>query len=179
MDLRVRLAGRVLDDGGLERASSGELVSIASSDVTAVSHLTWVVAITCAALASPEAIRVAAADEVLDSLPDGSGTNVLDQGAALSGGQRQRLALARALGTEAPVLVLHDPTTAVDAVTEARIAETIRSLRDGRTTIVVTSSPALLSAADLVVFVDGGRIVASGDHRSLVGEAAYRAVTLA
>ena len=86
-------------------------------------------------------------------------------GTTLSGGQRQRLGLARALGADPPVLVLHDPTTAVDAVTEQRIAgpaarRTARRPVE-RTTLVLTSSPALLARADRVVCTCGGRVTAS------------------
>ncbi len=79
-----------------------------------------------------------------------------EMGAQLSGGQRQRLALARALGAGAPVLVLHDPTTEVDSVTEQAIASRIAGVRTGRTTVLVASSPALLGACDRVVDVRDG-----------------------
>lgn len=74
-----------------------------------------------------------------------------EMGNRFSGGQRQRLALARALASGAPVLVLHDPTTAVDSVTEAVIASRLPEVRRGRSTIVVASSPALLAMCDRVV----------------------------
>jgi ABC-type Fe3+/spermidine/putrescine transport system ATPase subunit len=97
----------------------------------------------------------------------------------LSGGQRQRVALARALATDAPVLVLHEPTTAVDAATEHRIAAGIRAVRGHRTTVLVTTSPTLLAAADRVVLIDGGRVVATGDHAGLAAtDARYREVVL-
>ncbi|MCP3812152.1 ABC transporter ATP-binding protein/permease, partial [Mycobacteriaceae bacterium Msp059] len=84
-------------------------------------------------------------------------------------GQRQRLTLARALAADPDILVLHDPTTAVDAVTEQAIADGIRRLRppSGRTTLIVTSSPALLATADRVVVVADGRVRAEGTHREL------------
>ncbi|MFF0725254.1 ABC transporter ATP-binding protein [Streptomyces sp. NPDC004134] len=126
------------------------------------------------------ALAAAAADEVCRALPRGSGTEVGEAGRALSGGQRQRVALARALHAGRPVLVVHDPTTAVDVVTEARIAEGLRDHRAGRTTLLVTNSPALLAVADRVVFVDAGRVAAEGPHADLVrDEAAYRAAVLA
>ncbi|MDN5861342.1 MAG: ABC transporter ATP-binding protein/permease [Pseudonocardia sp.] len=96
------------------------------------------------------AMVAARADQVADALHDGADTAVTEQGRSLSGGQRQRVALARALATAAPVLVLHEPTTAVDAVTEAEIAEGLRALRRGRTTLLLTTSPALLAVADRV-----------------------------
>ncbi|UAJ77762.1 ABC transporter ATP-binding protein [Leifsonia sp. ZF2019] len=96
------------------------------------------------ARATEPAARAAFADEI-------AAREVGEAGIRLSGGQRQRIALARALAADAPVLVLHDPTTAIDAVTEDVIAERVRALRAGRTTIVLTSSPAVLSRCDVVV----------------------------
>ncbi|MFH9610673.1 ABC transporter ATP-binding protein [Streptomyces sp. NPDC017448] len=99
---------------------------------------------------------------------------VRDRGANLSGGQRQRLSLARALAADSEMLVLHDPTTAVDAVTEQLIARNVAKLRRGRTTLVITSSPALLDAADRVLVLDGGVVTAEDTHRNLLaGDAAY------
>ncbi|HTI22566.1 MAG TPA: ABC transporter ATP-binding protein [Kutzneria sp.] len=126
-----------------------------------------------------EALTAAAVDEVAGALPDGVATAVTERGRSLSGGQRQRVALARALAVDAPVLVLHDPTTAVDTVTEARIAAGLAELRRGRTTIIVTTSPALLAATDRVVLLDDGRIVEQGSHAVLTARADYRAAVLA
>ncbi|MBB4683332.1 ABC transporter ATP-binding protein [Amycolatopsis jiangsuensis] len=124
-------------------------------------------------------LAAAAADEVAGTLPEGTATAVTERGHSLSGGQRQRVALARALAADAPVLVLHDPTTAVDTVTEARIAEGLAQLRRGRTTIVVTTSPALLAATDRVVLLENGQVAAEGSHAGLVRErAGYRATVL-
>ena len=113
-------------------------------------------------------LGAAAADEVAAATPQGLQTAVTERGLSLSGGQRQRVALARALAADPPVLVLHDPTTAVDSVTEARIATGLRRARAGRTTIVVTTSPALLAVADEVVVVAGGAVVDVGAHAALV-----------
>ncbi|WP_206306143.1 ABC transporter ATP-binding protein [Streptomyces humi] len=126
------------------------------------------------------AMAAADADEVARSLPHGAATGVGEGGRSLSGGQRQRVLLARALRAGPPVLVVHDPTTAVDAVTEARIAQGIRELRQGRTTVVVTNSPALLAVTDRVVLLDGGRVGAEGTHAELARtDEAYRTAVLA
>ncbi|MGQ0776579.1 MAG: ABC transporter ATP-binding protein [Pseudonocardiales bacterium] len=126
---------------------------------------------------SPAAISAAAADQVIAAVPAGS---VLTEWArSLSGGQRQRVALARALAADPAVLVLHDPTTAVDAVTESRIAQGIRRVRAGRTTILVTTSPPLLAVADRVVLLVDGVVAAQGTHAELIGScAAYREAVL-
>ncbi|MFK0286699.1 ABC transporter ATP-binding protein [Streptomyces sp. NPDC090499] len=126
------------------------------------------------------AMAAADADEVVRSLPHGAATDVGEGGRSLSGGQRQRVLLARALRAGPPVLVVHDPTTAVDAVTEARIAEGLREFRRGRTTVVVTNSPALLSVTDRVVLLDGGRVGAEGTHAELARtHETYRTAVLA
>ena len=114
------------------------------------------------------AITASAADEVAENLPEGVQTVVSEGGRSLSGGQRQRVALARALATMAPVLVLHDPTTAVDSVTEARIAAGISKTRAGRTTILVTTSPALLAVTSRVIFIEGGRVASQDSHSALL-----------
>jgi putative ABC transport system ATP-binding protein len=113
------------------------------------------------------------ADEVLAALPSPD-ASIGERGRSLSGGQRQRVALARAVAADRPVLVLHDPTTAVDSVTEAGIAHALRRLRDGRTTIVVTTSPALLAVCDRVVVLADGRVVEEGRHDQLLAEDGYR-----
>jgi putative ABC transport system ATP-binding protein len=114
------------------------------------------------------ALRASRADEVVELHPDGEAHAIVERGANLSGGQRQRLALARALAADPAVLVLHDPTTAVDAVTEQVIAAGIRELRRGRTTLVITSSPALLAVADRVLHVVDGALAGTGGHAELL-----------
>ncbi|MFB8439897.1 ABC transporter ATP-binding protein [Streptomyces niveus] len=116
----------------------------------------------------PEAVEASMLTDVVALHRDGLDYAVRDRGANLSGGQRQRLSLARALATDSEILVLHDPTTAVDAVTEQLIARNVAKLRRGRTTVVITSSPALLDAADRVLVLDEGVVVAEDTHRNLL-----------
>lgn len=123
-----------------------------------------------------DALRAADADEFVDSLPDNLDSAIRDRGTNLSGGQRQRLALARALHTDPELLVLDRPTTAVDSVTEQRIADGIRRHRRGRaTTVVLTTSPILLARTDRVVLIVDGDLRATGRHHDLLREHAdYR-----
>ena len=123
------------------------------------------------------AIEVAAAEDVLVALPAGLDEIVDERGRSFSGGQRQRLVLARALLANAEILVLVEPTSAVDAHTEARIARQLHDSRAGRTTVVVSTSPLVLDQADRVVLVGEGRVQATGTHRELLrANAAYRDV---
>jgi len=124
-----------------------------------------------------DAIDAAVAHDAVESILGGL-DGVLDERAlGLSGGQRQRIALARALLANAPVLILDEPTSAVDAYTEARIADTLRAYRAGKTTIVMSTSPLMLDRADRAVLLDDDRIVADGRHRELVSDdARYRSV---
>ncbi|KAA0943309.1 ABC transporter ATP-binding protein [Streptomyces apricus] len=125
------------------------------------------------------AMTAAAVTQVAQTLPRGEDTAVGERGRSLSGGQRQRVALARALAADRPVLVVHDPTTAVDAVTEAGIAAGLREVRKGRTTILVTTSPALLSVTDRVALLDGGRVTDTAPHTDLIARhETYRAAVL-
>ncbi|MBI1378459.1 MAG: ATP-binding cassette domain-containing protein [Frankiales bacterium] len=131
-----------------------------------------------------DAVRTASAYDVLDALVDSSpevsdplAARITERGRSLSGGQRQRLALARSLVADPPVLVLDEPTSAVDSHTEARIASALHEARAGRTTVVLTSSPLVLDRADRVALVLDGRVVATGRHRELLrDDPAYRAV---
>ena len=114
------------------------------------------------------AMHIADAHDVLDSLPDGIEGEIPEKGRSLSGGQRQRVALARALLTDPEILVLVEPTSAVDAHTEARIAERLTAWRRGRTTLIVTASPLVLDHVDDVIFLDSGQVVTHGTHRELL-----------
>lgn len=116
-----------------------------------------------------EAIESASAADILDSLEgDGYSAEVVERGRTLSGGQRQRLSLARTLFVDAPILILDDPTSAVDAHTEARIASRMRLVRQNKTTVVFTNSPLLLDQTDVAVLVIDGKVSASGKHLELL-----------
>lgn len=114
------------------------------------------------------ALVAASATDIVEALPDGLDTVVAERGREFSGGQQQRLRLARALVADPQVLVLVEPTSAVDAHTEARIAARLGAARRGRTTVVCTTSPLVLDRADVVAFVDDGKVIAEGTHRELL-----------
>ncbi|MEU3439797.1 ABC transporter ATP-binding protein [Streptomyces griseoincarnatus] len=121
------------------------------------------------------ALHAAAADEVVRGLPDGLDSVVSAQGRSLSGGQRQRVRLARALLADPEVLLAVEPTSALDAHTEALVADRLRAAREGRTTVLVTTSPLVLDRADRVLFLADGKVTAAGAHRRLLeDEPEYR-----
>lgn len=123
------------------------------------------------------AIHAAAATDIVQALPDGLDSAVGAHGGNFSGGQRQRLRLARALYAQPEVLLAVEPTSAVDAHTEAAMAERLRAARAGRTTVVTTSSPLVLERADTVLYLVGGKVAAAGSHQDLLrGEPGYRAL---
>lgn len=127
------------------------------------------------------ALQVADALDILEALPDGLDGEVAEKGRSFSGGQRQRLALARAVAVAPESLVLIEPTSAVDAHSEARIAERLVAARTGLTTAIVTASPLVLDRVDEVVLVEDGTVVGRGTHRELLADPGgtgrrYRAV---
>jgi ABC-type multidrug transport system fused ATPase/permease subunit len=123
------------------------------------------------------AVHTAAAEDIVTGLPDGLASHVEAQGRDLSGGQRQRLRLARALLADPEVLILVEPTSAVDAHTESAIADRLRGARHGASTVVVGTSPLLLDRADRVAFLVDGRVAATGSHADLLAsEPGYRAL---
>ena len=125
------------------------------------------------------ALETTSTDDIFEALPERLDTWVAERGRTFSGGQRQRLVLARALTSNPEILVLVEPTSAVDAHTEARIASRLRAHRAGRTTVVVSTSPLVLDAVDEVAFLRGGRVVALGTHAELLDtHLDYRAVVI-
>ncbi|MER8070389.1 ABC transporter ATP-binding protein [Streptomyces sp. NPDC094034] len=181
----VLLGGVALDDLPLDAARACVLVQD-KDPVLLSGTLAELLDIPASGAVDPEkALAAAQCGDVLDALiqasVDGSGdpmrSRITERGRSLSGGQRQRLALARSLVTDPEVLVLDEPTSAVDSHTEARIAQSVKELRAGRTTVVFASSPLLLDHADRVVFVHEGQVGAVGLHRELLrSDPGYREV---
>jgi len=125
------------------------------------------------------ALDAASATDLLVQLENGLDTWVEERGRSFSGGQRQRLSLTRAFLTNADVLILIEPTSAVDTHTEHRIARRLRTTREGRTTVIATSSPLLLEETDLVYLIADGIVIASGSHAELLATTpAYQRIVL-
>ncbi|GAA3993797.1 ABC transporter ATP-binding protein [Streptomyces plumbiresistens] len=123
------------------------------------------------------AVHTAVADDIVQGLPDGLDSAIDAQGRNLSGGQRQRVRLVRALVADPEVLLAVEPTSALDAHTEARVAERLGAARRGRTTVVTTTSPLVLDRADTVLHLVEGKVSATGSHRDLLErEPGYRAL---
>ncbi|CAM3965023.1 ABC transporter ATP-binding protein [Kibdelosporangium persicum] len=122
-----------------------------------------------------EAARLAGAHEFVQALPEGYDTNCGERGALLSGGQRQRIAIARALLTRAPVLVMDEAVSGLDTESERALHEGLDAARGSRTTLVIAHRLSTIRRADKVVVLDGGTVVAQGTHEELVtGDAGYR-----
>jgi len=116
------------------------------------------------------AIDRASLREFVDSLPDGLATQVGERGMRLSGGQRQRVAIARAFLKDAPVLILDEATSHLDAVNEAAVRDALNALMSERTTIVIAHRLSTVRNADLIVVMEDGRVVESGAHAELLGK---------
>jgi ABC-type multidrug transport system fused ATPase/permease subunit len=115
-----------------------------------------------------QAIERAALAEFVASLPDGLDTRVGERGVQLSGGQRQRVAIARAFLKNAPVLILDEATSHLDAISEALVRKALDALMRNRTTIVIAHRLSTIRAADLIAVLDGGRLVETGTHAALL-----------
>ena len=123
------------------------------------------------------AIRTAVAEDVVAALPGGLDAPLTARAGNLSGGQRQRLRMARAVYAAPEVLLAVEPTSAVDALTEAAMADRLRAARAGLTTVVATTSPLVLEQADTVLHLVDGQVAAAGPHHDLLHTApAYRAL---
>ncbi|MFD9288925.1 ABC transporter ATP-binding protein [Streptomyces sp. NPDC060030] len=123
------------------------------------------------------ALRTAVAEDIVESLPEGLGSRLSDRGLDVSGGQRQRLRLVRALLADPEVLLLVEPTSALDAHTEATVAARVDTARRDRTTLVVSTSPLVLGHASQVSLLVDGRVVAVGTHGELLDrQPRYRAL---
>jgi ABC-type bacteriocin/lantibiotic exporter with double-glycine peptidase domain len=114
-----------------------------------------------------QACQIAGADEFISQLPDQYQTVLGEFGANLSGGQRQRLAIARAIVTDPPVLILDESTGALDPVSEAQVLERLLYHRRGKTTITISHRPKVISRADWIVFLEEGRLKISGTPNEL------------
>ncbi|MFH9990903.1 ABC transporter ATP-binding protein [Streptomyces luteogriseus] len=114
------------------------------------------------------ALRAAVAEDIVEALPDGLDTRLEAQGRNVSGGQRQRVRLVRALLADPDVLLLVEPTSALDAHTEATVARRVLEARRGRTTLVVSTSPLILDRAAQVSYLVDGAVVAVGTHGDLL-----------
>ncbi|MBU6229999.1 MAG: ABC transporter ATP-binding protein/permease [Cyanobacteria bacterium REEB459] len=115
-----------------------------------------------------QAAQAAQADQFIQGLPQGYNTVLGEQAATLSGGQKQRLAIARALLRDAPVLILDEPTAALDGETEAYLVEALERLRSGRTTLVIAHRLSTVRKADRIVVLEAGKIVETGTHSELM-----------
>ncbi|MGW0804313.1 ABC transporter ATP-binding protein [Nonomuraea sp. NPDC002799] len=125
-----------------------------------------------------QALHAACATDIVEALPDGLSAQVAEAGREFSGGQQQRLRLVRALLADPEVLILVEPTSAVDAHSEARIAERLAKARAGRTTLICTTSPLVLDRTDHVIYVADGRVLAEGAHRQLLDSSPEYAATV-
>ncbi|WP_030544223.1 ABC transporter ATP-binding protein [Streptomyces albus] len=181
----VLLGGAPLDELPLEEARTAVLVQDKDPVLLSGTLRELLDVPSRGTVTAADALEAAQCGDVLTALAQGTGggsgdpreARITERGRSLSGGQRQRLALARSLVTDPEVLVLDEPTSAVDSHTEARIADGLRKLREGRTTVVLSSSPLLLDRADRVVFLPDGETAAVGTHRELLRtHPGYRAV---
>ncbi len=122
--------------------------------------------------ATPDEIRAAAkaaaADGFISKLPQGYDTPIDPAGGHFSGGEKQRLSIARAILRDAPILLLDEPTSALDAESEAAIRKALDNLAEGRTTLVIAHRLATILDSDIIIVMDQGRVVETGNHEELL-----------
>ncbi len=161
-DLR-RQVGFVLQESFLFSATISENIAFGKPNA-AFEEIEW-------------AARLAQADEFIKDMPQGYQTVVGERGVGLSGGQRQRIAIARAILTNPPILVLDDATASVDLETESRIQQGMKQLMQGRTSLVIAHRVSTLKGADEIIVLDHGRITERGTHKQLyVKNGVYRRI---
>ena len=115
-----------------------------------------------------EAARIAHVHDFIASLPEGYDTVIGERGATLSGGQRQRIAVARAVLRDAPILILDEPTTGLDAESERAVLAALDRLMHGRTTFLITHRMSAVTSADWILVLERGRLVGQGVHAGLL-----------
>jgi ABC-type multidrug transport system fused ATPase/permease subunit len=120
-----------------------------------------------------EAAKAAQAHDFVMRLPKRYGTFLRDRGANLSGGQRQRIALARSILKDAPIFILDEPLTGVDAETEARLDATLNRLMEGKTSFIAAHHFSTIMKADLILMIEEGRIVEQGSHQQLLAKSEH------
>ena len=167
----IRLDGRPL--GEYRLASLRRQIALVTQDIslfndTLANNIAYGALAGAASKAVEGAVRRAQAGDFVANLPDGLQTVVGDDGVLLSGGQRQRVAIARALLKDAPVLILDEATSALDAVSEQRVRKAMEEVMRGRTTIVIAHRLSTVERADLIVVVEDGAVVETGDHDALM-----------
>ena len=144
----------VFQDAGLFNRSIGENIRIGRPEATDAEV--------------EQAARLAEAHDFIAKKPGGYGFVIGERGASLSGGERQRIAIARAILKNAPILILDEATSALDVETEARIKRAMDRVRKGRTTFIIAHRLSTVADADLILVLDGGRIIERGNFRELV-----------
>ena len=144
----------VFQDAGLFNRSIGENIRIGRPEATDAEV--------------EQAARLAEAHDFIARKPAGYGFVIGERGASLSGGERQRIAIARAILKNAPILILDEATSALDVETEARIKRAMDRVRQGRTTFIIAHRLSTVADADLILVLDGGRIIERGNFRELV-----------